>query len=232
MGRLRIVVVAAAATLSGCTGLAGGPEAPVLTVRGELAYRARIALAPDAVAIVELRDASAGEGRVVAEQRIELKGRQVPVPFELAVDRARLTPGQRYSVRGGFVVGGRPAWVSEPVAIDPAAKAVDVGTLVLTPFRPMGFASDWDCGEQRITAGFIDNLMRIRAGAETIDLRPVPAASGAKYQAVDDPSTTFWSKGDRARFTLRGRTLPECLAAAKPGRSPQGGGSSPAPTGR
>lgn len=208
------VAAAAAAGLSGCAGLAGPPEPPVLTVRGELTYRARVALPPDAVAVVELRDASAGEGRVVAEQRIELKGRQVPVPFELAVDRSRLAAGQRYSVRGGFVVGGRPAWVSEPASIDPAAKVVDLGALVLAPFKPMGFASDMVCGEQRITVGFIDNRMRIRVGAETVDLRPVPAASGAKYQAVNDPSTTFWSKGDRATFTLRGRTLPECVSAA------------------
>jgi uncharacterized lipoprotein YbaY len=47
---------------------------------------------------------------VVAEQRIELKGRQVPVPFELTVDRAKLVAGKQYSVRGAFFSGARPTW--------------------------------------------------------------------------------------------------------------------------
>jgi len=38
----------------------------------------------------------------------------------------------------------------------------------------------------------------------------VVAASGAKYAAADDSTTTFWSKGDRAMLVLRGRPLPQC----------------------
>jgi uncharacterized lipoprotein YbaY len=75
-----------------------------LIIKGSLTYLARIALPPDSRAVVELRDAAAPEGTpAVAEQRIDLEGRQVPVPFQLSVDRAKLSSGKRYVVRGAIV---------------------------------------------------------------------------------------------------------------------------------
>lgn len=206
-------LAAAVAALAGCAAPSPAPEPPIVTVSGTLTYRARIALPPQAQAIVELREDPVDTGPVVASRRIALEGRQVPVPFELAVERARLAPGKTYRVRGAFIVGGRPAWVSEPVAIDPTAAAADVGPIVMAPFKPMGFASEWVCGGQAVAVGFIDDLMRIRVAGETVDLRAVPAASGAKYEALGDPATTFWSHGERATLVLRGRALPECRRA-------------------
>jgi putative lipoprotein len=55
------------------------------TVRGTLAYGERIALPEDGVAVVELRDARFAAGPLVAERRIPLRGKQVSIPFELAV---------------------------------------------------------------------------------------------------------------------------------------------------
>jgi len=56
----------------------------------------------------------------------------------------------------------------------------------------------------------VNDTMRLTVGEETYDMRPVVTASGVTYEAVDDPSTTFWSKGDRARLIVRGRPYPEC----------------------
>lgn len=72
------------------------------------------------------------------------------------------------------------------------------------------FRSTLQCGEQRITVDRTDEGLRLTVGDETFDLRPVVAASGAKYAAVDDPATTFWSKGDRALLEVRGQAHPEC----------------------
>ena len=57
-----------------------------MLVRGELTHRRAHRAAPDSVAIVELTRPQ--DGRVMAEQRIALDGRQVPIAFELRVRRA------------------------------------------------------------------------------------------------------------------------------------------------
>lgn len=66
------------------------------------------------------------------------------------------------------------------------------------------------CGNHTASVGYANDVMHLTVGAETFDMRPVRAASGAKYEAVGDPSTTFWSKGDRARLVVRGEPYPEC----------------------
>ena len=42
------------------------------------------------------------------------------------------------------------------------------------------------------------------------------SASGARYTAMDKTATDFWSKGERALVTVRGRQLPECRALREP----------------
>src|SRR3546814_10952572 len=73
-----------------------------MIVRGSLTYRERIALPPGSVAEVTLQDVSRADApsTILARQTIPLEGRQVPVPFDLKVDRAQLQSGMRYSVRG------------------------------------------------------------------------------------------------------------------------------------
>src|SRR5262252_9330021 len=77
------------------------PIVQMLEITGEIAYRERIALPPQSIAVVELRDISVADAPsgIVAEQRVDPAGRQVPLSFRLAVDRAKLLPGKRYSVR-------------------------------------------------------------------------------------------------------------------------------------
>src|SRR3546814_5712602 len=60
-----------------------------------------IALPPGSVAEVTLQDVSRADApsTILARLTIPLEGRQVPVPFDLKVDRAQLQSGMRYSVR-------------------------------------------------------------------------------------------------------------------------------------
>jgi uncharacterized lipoprotein YbaY len=199
-----------ALVLAACVSLDGKRSLEVLAIRGQLAQRERIALPPNALAIVELREGPGGTGAVVAEQRIELKGRQSPIPFALDVPRERLDRAKMYAARGGIVVDGRPAWVSESIIIDPVATLVDVGTLAMTAAEPRGFAADFRCGDQRITIDFGPRDMRLTAGADRYELAQTRSADGARYEAVGDPGTWFWNRGRKATLSVKGRTYPEC----------------------
>lgn len=70
-------------------------------VTGSVTFRERVALPPDAVIDVQLSDASVADiaGQTVAEVLINAEGRQVPVPFTLTYDPAKIDPSHRYSVR-------------------------------------------------------------------------------------------------------------------------------------
>lgn len=191
-------------------------RAQPIVIKGAMAYRERIALSPDASAVVEVREGAGTGGRIVAEWRAALKGRQVPVTFELNVDRAKLVAGARHSLRGAIFVGGRPAWITEPIAIDPSAAAIDAGLLRLVRVQPLAFASTLVCGDRSVTFGHVGSTTRMEADGETFDLRPVRSASGARYEAAGDPSTSFWSKGDRATVVVRGQPWPECVPERAP----------------
>ena len=65
--------------------------------------------------------------------------------------------------------------------------------------------------EQRITIGMAGDLLRVIIGDSYIDMQPVVAASGMKYEAVGDPTTTLWSLERRASLTVRGKALQECV---------------------
>jgi len=214
--RTAVAGLGLAVMLASCPGKAGKesavPDAAVsiMTVKGTLTYRARIALPPNGIAVVEIRDLTRTDSPIVAELRRDLMGRQVPIPFELSVERARLEPGRAYRLRGAILSGGRPIWVSDPVAIDPAKAAVDIGAVNLAPFKVQAFARTLRCGDKTITAGFDGDLLRLTAGVESFDMRRVETASGARYVAVNDSMTTLWTKGRTATLQLRGQVYPEC----------------------
>lgn len=185
-----------------------------LTVRGSLAYRERIALPPESTAVVELR--AGRDGPVVAESRQPLGGRQVPIPFELTVPRAALDAGA-HALQGAILVGGQPAWTTEPTTVAPAAGLLDVGTLLLARHQPVAFASTLRCGDRvaRFGVGKRDgrDVPQLEAGGRRYDLKEIPAASGARYEAIDDPRTSVWNKGDRATVVVAGEPWPECTSA-------------------
>ena len=219
-----------AAMLGACTSAPTSPgngdaeATSMLTVSGELTYFERIALPRDSVAVVELRDARADT--VISEMRIPLMGRQVPILFQVTEDRARFPRGGTYAVRGGIIERGAFTWTTEVVPIDTgSATPIDVGTLRMTRVEPPMQA--WDCGEQRIRIGMAGEIMRLRVGEETLELRQVVTASGTKYEAVGDPTTYLWNKGQSSMLVLRGRTLPECVPVSDSGRPFRARGNEP-----
>ncbi|NBC97244.1 MAG: hypothetical protein GVY27_12935, partial [Deinococcus-Thermus bacterium] len=77
---------------------ASGQEVAVREVEGSLTYRERIALPPEAHAIVEVRGTD--DDVVLAETRLRTEGRQVPIPFAL-----KMPPDVAGTLRGGVFRG-------------------------------------------------------------------------------------------------------------------------------
>jgi len=225
MMRLLIAGVIAAASLAVLGGCASKPSATItspetaqsapLRIKGDLTYRERIALPPQSRAQIELREGADGEGAVVAEQAIELGGRQVPIPFELSVSRDKLVAGRQYSLLGQIVAEAGPRWTSQQVSVDTTAASIDFGTLVLVQARHYVSPARLRCGEQFVSVDYSREPVRMFVGGERFELRAVPAASGAKYEASGDPSTTLWNKGASSRVVVRGKAYPECRPAAE-----------------
>jgi len=78
------------------------------------------------------------------------------------------------------------------------------------------FGTPYRCGEASVIFGVLGERARMVVGGEAFDLKPVVSASGARYRAVDGTETGFWSKGERALVSVRGKELPECLAIREP----------------
>ncbi len=91
--------------------LARTQASPVVT--GVVVYRERIALPPDAALTVRLLDVSRADAPVVVlgEQRIHPTG-QVPIPFEIAYDRARIDERMSCTLEARIEAGGRLLFVS------------------------------------------------------------------------------------------------------------------------
>ena len=158
----------------------------------------------DGLLVAELRGA---DGGFLAETRLATGGRQVPIPFAVA-----LPAGIEATLQVALYAGGRPAWVSSPVAIAAGSGDLALGAIALERHTPMGFATRLRCGDTEIEVGFIDDIARLAVAGEIVDLKRVPAASGARFEAEGDAGTFYWSRGQAAMVSVRGVLLPECVA--------------------
>jgi heat shock protein HslJ/uncharacterized lipoprotein YbaY len=200
--------------LSGCstTGETKDEGLP-LTIRGELTSRAKIALPFGSVVVVEL--ARAQDGKVVAEQRQILGGQQVPIRFEVKAHRAVLQEGATYVLRGTIAQNGRTTWVSDPVEVVARGSVINAGSLALDPHQLVAFSARLTCGDRAANIGMVRigqrDALQLAAGPERFELHQTPTASGARYEAMSDPLTFVWFKGQRATLAVRGDTYPECV---------------------
>ena len=109
----------------------GIAEAPPLAfVNGTVTYRLRIALTPEAIVQVELRDVTSpdAEAPLVAKQVIEKPG-QVPIAFSLPYDPTAILPGHSYAVTARIEDRGQLAFVTDtrvPVSLAGAAEPPEI----------------------------------------------------------------------------------------------------------
>jgi membrane-bound inhibitor of C-type lysozyme len=101
--------------------------------------------------------------------------------------------------------GGPPALEQTVGALD-SAPGDTVESLAMA-----AGALRFRCGDQQVTVQQVGDRTVLTTESGTFDLHRVEAASGARFEAFTDGSTTFWSKGDRATLAIRGKSYPECL---------------------
>lgn len=181
-------------------------------VAGALTYPQKIALPPDARATVQ---ATGRFGVVLGDVEITSDGRQAPLDFEFTIPA-----GLSGSVRALIEVHDAPRWVISDVPFEAGETTVALGELFLDPVTPLAFAKDFICGDMRVSVGMLDDEVTLRAEGRDIPLEQVRAASGARYEGVNEPGTGFWSKGDVALVRLNGTELPECREVLPPAESP------------
>jgi heat shock protein HslJ len=106
------------------------------------------------------------------------------------------------------------------VPIAAGTDPVDLGTVRMDPVTPLAFITKIRCDEQDVAVGILGDEMVLRADGRDIPLRAAVAASGARFEGVNDPETEVWSKGDAFKVRLAGSDLTECRAVQPPDRRP------------
>ncbi|PKO30606.1 MAG: hypothetical protein CVU34_18925 [Betaproteobacteria bacterium HGW-Betaproteobacteria-7] len=86
-----------------------------ITLNGGVAYRARNALPPDAILVILVHDVSraGAPARVLAEQRYELNGAQVPIFFTATIDRDLIGKRARIQVAARIESDGQPHYIND-----------------------------------------------------------------------------------------------------------------------
>ena len=115
---------------------AADDEMQKLTIKGSVTYEAGAALPSGSHAVIELRHLPAlPDAPAAADQRIDLEGKQSPVPFEFTLERFKLVAGGTYFVRGAIVSEKRAIWTADDVKIDVTQSTVDVKEITLRPAK-------------------------------------------------------------------------------------------------
>jgi uncharacterized lipoprotein YbaY len=192
----------AAAVLAVALAGAATAQDGIRMIEGSLTYRERVALPPDALAVVEARDA---RGRLLGEATRGARGAQVPLPFQIAVP-----VGLDAELRAALVVNGRPQWYVADIAVPAGTDPVSLGDVVLSRFVPMGFANVVRCGGRELAVGYFGANAVLDVDGQRTVLEPVSAVSGARFEAPGDPGTWVQIQGNAVRVSLAGEALPEC----------------------
>ncbi len=159
-------------------------------VSGTVSYRQRSALPSGAVLLVKIVDVTRQDASavVVAEQRIDTSGKQVPIPFDLAYDRTRVQERNRYAVQAEIRDGNRLLFITDtsyPVITQGNPRNVEI-TVV-----PVGGG-----GGQRDTVvrGTVSYRQRIALAPNSeVTVRLVDAANNAGTAVAE----TKFSTGNR-----------------------------------
>ncbi len=123
------------AALAACAAHAGseppaGADAASRTLSGTVAYRERIALPPDAQVKVTLADVGRADAPaiVIAQSEFPSEGRQVPIPFSLTFDPARIAPRGTYAVSARITdASGTLLWITDTrVPLPAPGETVDL----------------------------------------------------------------------------------------------------------
>jgi putative lipoprotein len=131
------MLLALGPALPACSATPPAPAPNMQTLSGTVTTRVRMAIPPDAeirVALIEIPGGSA-PATVFAETRFAAGGRQVPLPFSLAYDAARVEPGRSYALTADIRV--RDRIVFRTTGPHPALARDAPTTGIVLPLEPM-----------------------------------------------------------------------------------------------
>lgn len=185
------------------------PRVEPLKIEGTVTHLQRIALPPTTEARVALVDVTGGESAAMTMvERVFAVGRQVPVPFALAIDPKRVSAQARYELRAALVdPRGSLHWgITNPIEWKPAPLTSGV-VLVVGPSRPpdpieaspFRYRCDatFSFGLQELG----EDVVEVRLADRTLRLSRVPSALGVTFT---DGVNTFWRKETIANLILAG----------------------------
>lgn len=205
-------------------------EAGTASVTFAVAYRERIALGENAIVEAQLLAFDPGSDRpeLVAEAREPFAGRQVPVDLTLTYDPAAIATDRELAVSGRILdPDSAQVWVTPEDARFPAGNPdADLGVIMLV--RSNHAASEdtaYLCdGGQAFSARYNTPDLTLTMGDSAYTLSPVPAASGARFEAgSEEGPRAFWSRGEGAlvRFEEDGEWVQCASSAYRPVEQPE-----------
>jgi putative lipoprotein len=110
------------------------PEAGVLT--GTVTYLQRMALPSQAVIEIKLQDVSLATPQVFVEKKFPAGDHQVPIPFEVKFDLAKIDPKHSYAVSARILVDDKVVFLTDsPYPVLTAGKPSHVEMILRAP-RP------------------------------------------------------------------------------------------------
>lgn len=119
-------------------GILAVPELSVAAekaVKGEVVYRERIALPPNAVLSVQLADVSLADAPapIIGEQKVSPAG-QVPISFEIRFDSSAIRPRMTYALQARITVDDKLMFISDTShQVDPLTDAPQTILLKMVP---------------------------------------------------------------------------------------------------
>ena len=94
---------------------ASTPDNPSALLNGTVTYLPRIALPPEAEVTVTLADVSRADApsTPMGQTTFKTEGKQVPLAWTLAYDKAKIDETMSYAVSARIDVDGKLAWISD-----------------------------------------------------------------------------------------------------------------------
>lgn len=213
--KLALIVITALITVItiGCTTTA--------TITGDIYYRERIALPPSAKITVTLEDVSRADtaATVIGKQEFTSEY-QVPIPFEIEYQPSDIKPNHRYALRAQIrSADNQLLWATtehygvlthdmpkDKVSLQLArASQPQISGSLNADERRFAYV----CDQQLVLAIFTPTQAVVHINGENLQLKPAPAASGARYT---NERAELWSKGKSAKISVDGQELSSCVS--------------------
>jgi putative lipoprotein len=163
-------------------GMLAVPEMSVAaekTLKGEVMYRERIALPPNAVLSVQLADVSLADApaAIVGERKVAPAG-QVPIKFEISFDPTVIRPNMTYALQARITADDKLLFITDTrYQVDPLSDAPQ--TIVLKMVAPSDKPTSASLFDQSWLVEYIDGIGVIAQPKATFRVSEAGKAGGS-----------------------------------------------------